>query len=230
MSEHQIELRLQAAARSLDSVTPAFDPSVLRDVRGHGVRRRVVGIAAALALVGALAPAAVSGLNDLFGVEKVKELGPVPAEVAGPLPLYEARSIPLDQLDKVPFAVHELPAAGRPTAAYVRDDIAGGMVTLAYGDKLFLTQWPDTRIDTRITIVPTSGTAENIKIGKLAGLWIEGTARGIFTLIGADGTVHKERFEVEKGALLWKRDGVALLLQGAGSKERATKLAAQAIG
>ena len=229
MSEHQLELRLQAAARSLDSVAPAFDPSVLRDARRRGVRRRVVGIAAALALVAVLAPAAVSGLNDLFGVEKVEKLGPVPADVVGPLPLFEARSITLDDLDKVPFAVHMLSSEGQPTAAYTRDDIAGGMVTLAYGDKLLLTQWPDTRIDTRITIVPTSGTAEDVKIGKLPGLWIEGTSRGGFTLIGADGAVHKERFEVEKGALLWKQDGVALLLQGAGSKEKATKLATGAI-
>jgi hypothetical protein len=230
MTEHQLELRLQAVARSLDSVAPAFDPSVLRDARPRRVRRRVVGIAAALALVGALAPAAVSGLNDLFGVEKVEKLGPIPADVVGPLPLFEARSITLDDLDKVPFAVHMLPSAGRPRAAYMRDDIAGGMVTLAYGDALLLTQWPDKRIDARISIVPTSGTAENVKIGKLPGLWIEGTSRGVFTLIGADGTVHKERFDVEKGALLWKRDGVALLLQGAGSEERATTLAAEAIG
>ena len=82
--------------------------------------------------------------------------------------------------------------------------------------------------DTRITIVPTSGTAENVRIGRLPALWIEGTARGIFTLIGADGTVHKERFDVDKGALLWKQDGVALLLQGAGSLAQATKLAADA--
>jgi hypothetical protein len=228
MSEHQLELRLQAVARSLDSVAPTFNASVLHDARPRRVRRRVVGIAAALALIGALAPAAVSALNDLFGVEKVEKLGPVPADVVGPLPLFEARRITLDALDKAPFPVHMLPSAGRPAAAYMRDDIAGGMVTLAYGDKLLLTEWPDKRIDTRITIVPTSGTAENVKIGKGPGLWIEGTSRGIFTLIGADGAVHKERFDVEKGALLWKRDGVALLLQGAGSEERAVKLAVEA--
>ena len=227
MSEHQLELRLEAVARTLDSVAPAFDPSVLREARPRRVRRRVVGIAAALALVGALAPAAVSALNDLFGVDEVKELGPVPADVVGPLPLSEARRVPLEALGKAPFTVHTLPTLGRPNAAYMRDDIAGGMVTLAYGDTLLLTQWPDIRIDTRITIVPTSGTAENVKIGKLPGLWIEGTSRGVFTLIGADGAVHKERFDVEKGALLWKQDGVALLLQGAGSKERAVRLAAE---
>jgi hypothetical protein len=231
MTEHELELRLRAAACAIDAETPAFDASVLRGTSSRPGRRRFVALAAALAIFGAAAaPAAVSGLRSLFGVEKVEKLGPIPADVVAPLPLFEARSITLDDLDKVPFAVHMLPSAGRPTSAYVRDDIAGGMVTLAYGDALLLTQWPDKRIDARITIVPTSGTAENVKIGKLLGLWIEGTSRGVFTLIGADGTVHKERFDVEKGALLWKRDGVALLLQGAGSEVRATKLAAEAIG
>jgi hypothetical protein len=230
MTEHELELRLGAAACAIDAEAPAFDASVLSGTSSRHRRRRIVALAAALAIVGAAAaPAAVSGLRSLFGVDKVKKLGPIPADVVGPLPLSEARGITLDDLDKVPFTVHMLPSAGRPTAAYMRDDIAGGMVTLAYGDRLFLTQWPDKRVDARITIVPTSGTAENVKIGKLPGLWIEGTSRGVFTLIGADGTVHKERFDVEKGALLWKRDGVALLLQGAGSEERATKLAAEAI-
>ena len=75
MSEHQLELRLLAVARSLDSVAPAFDPSVLRDSHRPRIRRRVVAIAAALALVGALARAAVSGLSELFGVDEVKESG-----------------------------------------------------------------------------------------------------------------------------------------------------------
>jgi hypothetical protein len=122
-----------------------------------------------------------------------------------------------------------IPSLGRPHAAFIRNDIAGGMASVTYDEgRIVLTQWPDKRIDTRITIVPTSGTAENVKIGRLPALWIEGSARGIFTLMGADGTVHKERFDVDKGALLWKQDGVALLLQGAGSLEQATKLAADA--
>jgi hypothetical protein len=175
----------------------------------------------------AAAPAAVSQLRHLFGVDEVKELGPVPKEVVGPLPLFEARQVKLSELDTVPFAVHTLPTQGRPTAAYVRDDIAGGMVTLVYEHGLLLTQWPDKRVDARITIVPTSGKAEDVKIGNLPALWIEGTARGTFTLIGADGGVHKERFDVEKGVLLWKEDGIAFLLQGASRTQTATSLAAQ---
>ena len=53
-----------------------------------------------------------------------------------------------------------------------------------------------------------------------------GAARGTFTLVGADGTVHREAFEVSPGALLWQRAGMAFLLQGAGSRENAVRLAA----
>jgi hypothetical protein len=229
MTDHELELRLRAVACAIDAEAPAFDTSALRSTPSRRRRTTIVALAAALAIVGAAAaPAAVSGLRSLFGIEKVQELGPVPPDVVGPLPLFEARGVPLDALGKLPFAVHTLSSAGRPTAAYARDDIAGGMVTLAYGDRLFLTQWPDKRVDARITIVPTSGRAENVKVGSLPGLWIEGTARGTFTLIGADGAVHKERFEVEKGALLWKQDGLAFLLQGAGSADEAIRLAAGA--
>jgi hypothetical protein len=227
MTDHELDLRLRAVAGAIDAEAPAFDTSVLPAASPRRFRMRIVALAAALAIVGAAAaPAAVSGLRDLFGISEVKELGPVPPDVVGPLPLFEARQVTLDALDKMPFAVHTLPSLGRPQAAYVRDDISGGMVTLAYGNGLLLTQWPDGRLDARITIVPKSGKAEEVQVGRLPGLWIEGTARGTFTLIGADGAVHKERFDVEKGALLWKRGGVALLLQGASGRSEATKLAA----
>jgi len=225
MSEHQLELRLQAAARLLDAVAPSFDPATLRKAHRRWIRPRFVLVAAVLAL--AVAPAAVSGLSDLFSVDEVKELGPQPADVTNP---FEGIQVTPEQARKAfPFAVRMIPSLGTPHAAFIRKDIAGGMVSVTYDEgRIVLTQWPDERIDTRITIVPTSGTAENVRIGRLPGLWIEGTARGIFTLIGADGAVHKERFDVDEGALLWKQDGVALLLQGAGSQERATKLAADA--
>lgn len=227
MTDHELELRLRAVACAIDAEAPTFDASSVRSASSRLGRRRIVALAAALAIVGAAAaPAAVSGLRFLFGVEKVQELRPVPPDVVGPLPLFEVREVPFDALAKQPFAVHTLPSLGRPTAAYARDDIAGGMVTLAYGERLLLTEWPDKRVDARVTIVPKSGKAENVKVGSLPGLWIEGTARGTFTLIGADGAVHKERFDVEKGVLLWKDGGIAFLLQGATGAAEAIRLAA----
>jgi alkanesulfonate monooxygenase SsuD/methylene tetrahydromethanopterin reductase-like flavin-dependent oxidoreductase (luciferase family) len=58
-------------------------------------------------------------------------------------------------------------------------------------------------------------------------LTIEGTARGTFTLIGADGAVHRESFEVGTGVLLWNDDAMTFLLQGAGSKAEAMRFAAE---
>jgi hypothetical protein len=178
MTDHELELRLRAVAHAIDTEAPAFDSSALRGASSRRGRNRIVALAAALAIGAAAAPVAVSGLRHLFGVDEVKELGPVPADVAPPLPTFEGRKVTLDALDKMPFAVRKLPPPSGPTAAYVRDDIAGGMVTLVYGDGRLLTEWPDKRVDARITIVPTSGKAEDVKIGSLPGLWIEGTARG----------------------------------------------------
>jgi hypothetical protein len=83
-------------------------------------------------------------------------------------------------------------------------------------------------VDARIAVVPATGRAVETKVGRLPALWIEGTARGTFTLIGADGGVHRERFDVDAGVLLWKNDGIAFLLQGAESRLDATRLAAAA--
>jgi hypothetical protein len=102
------------------------------------------------------------------------------------------------------------------------------MATVAYRDgRILLTQWPAARVDARIAIVPASGRATEAEVGRLPALWIEGTARGTFTLIGADGGVHRERFDVGAGVLLWKADGMAFLLQGSDSRHDATRLAAE---
>ena len=91
---------------------------------------------------------------------------------------------------------------GAPDEARVRDDIAGGMATIVYrGGSILLTQWRATDVAARIALVPVSGAAEDVTVGDLPALWIEGTARGTFTLIGADGTVHRESFDVGTGVL-----------------------------
>jgi hypothetical protein len=77
-----------------------------------------------------------------------------------------------------------------------------------------------------VAIVPEYGTADVVTVGRVRGLWISGSAQGTFTLVGADGTVHRELFDVAAGALLWRDDGLALLLQGAATKVTAAELAA----
>ena len=171
-----------------------------------------------------VAPAAVSALGDLFRVDSVPELGPV-SDVALP---YQGRRVSLNEARAtVPFQVRTIPSLGTPDAAYVRDDVMGGMVTLAYdGGQTLLTQWPSSDVDARVAIVPAYGTAEEVTVGSVRGLWIAGAARGTFTLVGADGTVHRELFDVAEGALLWRDDGLAFLLQGAATKATAAELAA----
>ena len=224
MTEHELELRLQAAARALDADAPAFDPARLRRAPRRRLRTTAVAFVAVAALGVAAAPGAISGLRSLFGVDEVTELGPVPYGVAAP---FEGRQVsPKAVAEYSAFRVRLISSLGSPDAAYVRDDIAGGMVTIRYGQML-LTQWREADVDARIAIVPASGVAEDVEVGRLPALWIEGTARGTFTLVGADGTIHRERFDVDAGALLWKAGGMAFLLQGARTKGEATSIAAR---
>lgn len=227
MAERQLELRLRAVARELDARGPAFDVGLIRSVPSRRIRGRVVVFACALVLAGAaVAPAAVSALQHLFDVDEVSELGGLAPGVAPP---FEGRSVPVDALHaSVPFRVRMISSLGAPDDARVRDDITGGMVTIAYGDgRILLTQWRTTDVSARIALVPVSGAAEDVAVGDLPGLWIEGVARGTFTLIGADGAVHRESFEVDTGVLLWNDGAMTFLLQGAGSEAEAMRLAAE---
>ncbi len=228
MSEHdlELELRLREVARALDADAPAFDPAALRaSARRRARQRWIVAIAVVAALAGMMAaPAAVSALGDLFDVDRVPDLGPVPSDVA---PAFGGRQVELAEAQQtVAFRVRTIPSLGEPEATYVRDDIVGGMVTVAYRDGTRLTQWAVADVNARAAVVPSSGTAEEVTVGGKRALWIEGTARGTFTVTGADLTLHKELFDVAAGALLWQDGGVAFLLQGAGTKDDAARLAA----
>ena len=125
-----------------------------------------------------------------------------------------------------PFPVSTIPSLGTPDVAHMREDIAGGMTTIGYRNGPLLTQWRTTDVAVRIALAPVDGKAEDVAIGRVPGLWLEGTARGTFTLVGADGTVHRERFEVGSGALLWRRGAMTFLLQRVADKDDAVELAA----
>ena len=226
MSERPLELRLQVVARTLDAHAPAFDATRLPAPSRRARRTRMVALVAAVGLLAvAAAPTAVSALRHLFDVEEVPELGPIPHGVAAP---FEGRLVEVDEVQaEAPFPVLRLDSLGAPDTAHVRDDVAGGMVSLGYdGGRIVLTQWRVTDVHAGIAVVPVTGTAEDVTVGDVPGLWLEGAARGTFTLVGADGTIHREAFEVTPGALLWQRGGMAFLLQGAGSRDAAVRLAA----
>jgi hypothetical protein len=226
MPEHVLELRLRAVAHTLDADAPAFDPRRLHTPTRRRARRRLVAFAVLAALAAtAAAPAAVSALADWFEVDSVPELGLVPTDAA---PGFEGRQAPLSEArQSVAFRVRTIASLGAPDAAHVRDDIVGGMITVTYEVRgIRLTQWAPADVTARAAFVPTSGAAEEITVGGKRALWIEGTARGTFTVTGADLGVHKELFDVAAGVLLWQEGGVAFLLQGAGTKEAAIQLAA----
>lgn len=224
MAEHELELRLRAVARELDARAPAFDLGLLGAAPRRRIRERVA-LVCVVVLAGVVAsPAAISAFQDLFDVDQVRELGPLAPGVAPP---FAGRSVPVDAVQaSVPFRVRMISSLGAPDDARVRDDITGGMVTIVYGGgRILLTQWRTTDVHARIAVVPVSGTAEEVTVGDLPALWIGGRARGTFTLIGADGAVHRESFDVGSGVLLWKDDEMTFLLQSAGSKADAMPLA-----
>lgn len=227
MTDHQLELRLSRVAHALDAEAPTLDLALLRPAGRRPARRALVVIAAAVALAAvSVAPATVSALGDLFRVDSVSELRSVPATT----PPFIGRRVAVNEARAtVAFPLRTIPSLGTPDAAYVRDDVTGGMVTLAYdAGQTRLTQWPSTDVEARVSVVPSYGAAEEVTIGRFRGLWIAGSARGTFTLVGADGHLHREHFDVAEGALLWRDRGVGLLLQGAGTRLTAAQLAAEA--
>jgi hypothetical protein len=226
MTERELERRLQAAAVALGAEAPAFDRARLRKPRHRRIRRSVVIIACVVGLVCAVAaPVGISAFRGLFDVDEVPALTPREPGVAPP---YAGRTVDIETLRyTVPFGVRMITSLGSADEARVRDDISGGMVTVVYRDEgVLLTQWRTTDVQSRIALIPDAGRAEDVRVGPHPGLWTEGSARGTFTLIGADGTTHRERFQVRSGALLWHAGAMSFLLQGAGSKEDAIRLAA----
>jgi hypothetical protein len=227
MTEHELDLRLRSIARALDSDAPTFDAARLQSVRGHRARRRALALAVVAAAAGIVAaPSAVSAIGDLFRVDEVPVIGALEPGVTGP---YGGRSLPFDAARlETPFRLRTIGSLGAPHDTRVRDDVVGGIVTLVYHRDtwILLTQWRTADVSARVAVVPTDGVAEQVTVGGVPALWIQGAARGTFTLVGADGTVHRESFEVGSGALLWKRDGMTFLLQGRPSKDDAIRLAA----
>jgi hypothetical protein len=227
MTDHELELRLLGVARELDGRAPSFDATRLGGAPRGGRNRRVALVCAVALAAVAVAPSAVSSFQRLFDVDEVPELGPLQPGVTPP---YTGRAVSVGTIQAAaPFHVLTISSLGTPDAARVRDDVAGGMVTLVYGRTL-LTQWRTSDVDARIALVPAEGAAEDVAIGNVPALWIEGIARGTFTLTGADGTTHREAFEVSPGVLLWRDGGREFLLQGASSREEALRLAAEIRG
>jgi hypothetical protein len=223
MAERDLERQLRMAAGALDAKAPPFDLALLRG-SPRRFRRRVVLLGCVIALVGvAAAAAAVPALRDLFDVDEVSEIGGLAPGVAPP---YAGVPVPVDAAQEaVPFTVRRVASLGAPDEARVRYDITGGMVTFVYDEgRVLFTQWRTSDVQSRIAVVPGRGRTEEVTVDGNPGLWIEGTARGTFTLTGADGGIHHESFEVSGGVLMWRDAGMTFLLQGAGDMASAVRL------
>ena len=135
MTDRALELRLRRrrprARRGGARVRPGRDPYA--PPRRRRVRRAIAAALALAAVAGAaVAPAAVSALGRFFGVEPVPGARACRAGRRTAVPR-TARAAEAEASASVPFRIRTIGALGNPDAFHVRDDIAGGMVTVAYG-------------------------------------------------------------------------------------------------
>ena len=219
----ELEQRLRAAARALDATAPSFDAALLAPRRRQWRWTLLAAAAVAVIAGAAVQPDARSAVERFLGITTVTELGPTeraaPPFLGVEIPRTEASSF-------VPFPVEEVRALGEPTSVHGRYDVAGGMVSLSYANGVVLTEWPADRVDASVEVVASRSVAEDVRVAGHDAVWIAGEARGTFDVTGADGELHHETFLVSDGALTWSTGDVGYLLQGAGSKAEAVRLAA----
>ena len=217
MTDRALEQRLFATANALDAVAPALDAR--RIVRPRRRLRWALAVALATVLVGAaVQPSALSAVARFLGVAQVDELAPLEG-VAPPL-LGEA--FPREGAQRfVDFRIRTISVLGEPRRFHARNDLVGGMVSVSYAGGIVLSQWSARDVAATVEVVPANGVAEDVG----SAVWIAGEARGTFAVTGADGARHREEFVVQSGALVWEHAGVGFLLQGAGSKADAVRLA-----
>lgn len=217
MTDRVLEQRLYAAAHALDEVAPAFDAR--RIARPRRRLRWVLAVAVATVLVGAaVQPSALSAVARFLGVTQVDELAPL----GGVAPPFLGEAFPREGAQRfVDFRVRTIAVLGEPRRFYARNDLVGGMVSVSYAGGIVLSQWSARDVAATVEVVPANGIAEDVG----SAVWIAGKARGTFVVTGADGALHREEFVVGSGALVWEHAGVGFLLQGAGTKADAVRLA-----
>ena len=217
MTDRALEQRLYATAQALDAIAPAFDAG--RVVRPRRRLRWALAVALATVLVGAaVQPSALSAVARFLGVTQVDEL----TALEGVAPPFLGEAFPRDGAQLfVDFRIRTIPVLGEPRAFHARNDLVGGMVSVSYAGGIVLSQWSARDVAATVEVVPANGVAEDVG----DAVWIAGEARGTFAVTGADGALHHEEFAVRSGALVWEHAGVGFLLQGAGSKADAVRLA-----
>jgi RNA polymerase sigma-70 factor (ECF subfamily) len=184
----------------------------------------VLALAVALAVSPGARSAALSVLDRIPGltIDRVDQVHEFGSDVAGP---YQGERVPLDYA----LMVTDFRPRGldQPVhVAYTRNDVQGGMVTLAYASPaVSVTEWSAAPSSAAFEVLRDGATVEEVEIGGVPGVWIEGGARATYTFIGADGQRHHEALATDRPLLLWQRDGIAFRLEGAADRDLAVTLA-----
>ena len=253
----ELERTLTQLGRELDyPPTPALAPRVRAQLERPAPRHRrallpAAGLrrALALALVGLLVlaggvfaavPSVRDAVLEFFGlqgatVERREQL-PAPPELR---PLRLGQRTTLDGAAQVLGFTPLVPAdPGRPDGVYVRRDIPGGELALAYRPEPGLPEATTTGLGLLVTefrgdLVPEligklAGGATDIEALTLNGeraLWIEGGSH-LFFYRRPDGMTSERELRLAANVLLLERGRMLVRLEGAFGFERAKRIAA----
>lgn len=193
-------------------------------------RRWLLVAVAALALAGSAAAAPL--VLDWLGIRgarvtRANELPPVRAQLEPP---FFGEPVTLETARRTTsFPVRVPEELGEPDAVYVRDDVAGGMVTLVWGEgpryRAALSTWYGRSTELTIDKVVGPGTtAERLGVGSGRGVWIEGRPHTV-SFVGIDGEYRLEQVHLAGNVLLWERGPLSLRLEADVSRAEALAIA-----
>jgi hypothetical protein len=180
--------------------------------------------AAALVAVSAVAlvvPASRTALAEFFGLDNVHvdvepkstALPTVPSEEFG-------RAATLDEArDALDFRL-ALPAEGEPDAAYLIEDQAGPAAAILVYERDGFELWETERLEFGKGVRLQSFVRE-VEVNGEVGVWID---PGHTAYLEAAG-LETFRRGVDRGVLLWERDGVTYRLETSQTQEEAVEIA-----
>ena len=247
----ELERQLTQLGRELDwPPTPDFTGSVGRAITPAPVRRRrpvfrrsfAIAIAALLILAGgvfAAVPSVRDAVLEFFGlqgatVERREELPPPPL----PAPLRLGERTTLDEArESLRFDPLVPEAAGDPAAVYVKRQVPGGSVALAYRPSGDLPEARSTGLgllveEFRGDLAPeyfgkTAGQATRIERLRVDGdraIWLEG-APHFFFYRPPNEPFREEQLRIAQNVLLLEHGNLLIRLEGAFELDRAVELA-----
>lgn len=227
-----LERELRDLAPHVFPPTPDLVPAVRAGLAApRRTRRRWLLVAvAALALAGSAV--AAPPLLDWLGIRgaavtRADELPAVRAQLEPPFFGVPVTLAAARRTTSFPVRVPE--ELGEPDAVYVRDDVAGGLVTLVWGAgpryRAALSSWYGRSTEFTIEKVVGPGTtAERLGVGGGRGIWIEGQPHTV-SFVGIDGRYRLEQIHLAGNVLLWERGPLSLRLEADVSRADALAIA-----